>query len=186
MQVWDEEEARLRAILNNAGQAYRHKRFQGDFWRAGAMALLCVGLPAAFLLGTTLGAKSEPLTGTIRVIDGDTLWHYPCQKGEGCKPEKIRLLDIDAPESFRSACEAELIAGLRAKARVHELLAGQPITIERCDQHGDRCQDRFGRTLARIHIPAGELGALLLKDGLALPYVPGKKTERTAKWCGNG
>ena len=131
-----------------------------------------------------LPASAEELTGRIHVVDGDTLWHYDCALGEKCKPEKIRLLDIDAPESFRSACEGELIAGLRAKARLLELVSKRPVSIIRCEEHGDRCEDRFGRTLARIKTPEGEVGAILLKEGLALRYVPRSKKDRNAHWCG--
>ena len=127
-------------------------------------------------------APAEELTGRLQVIDGDTVWHYAPNERT---PEKIRLLDIDAPESHRSACEAELVAGLRAKARLLELLQLRPVTIERCDRHGEACEDRFGRTLARIRNGAGdEVGAVLIRERLALPYVPGRKAERNAHWCG--
>lgn len=140
--------------------------------------LIIAALLAAF------PASAEDLAGRIHVVDGDTLWHYDCGLGERCKPEKIRLLDIDAPESFRSKCEAELVAGLRAKARLLELVSQRPVSITRCEEHGDRCEDRFGRTLARITTPKGEVGAILIREGLALPYVAGKKAERNAHWCG--
>lgn len=125
-------------------------------------------------------AAAEPLEGRIVVIDGDTVWHYSVR---GERPEKIRLLDIDAPETHGSKCEAELAAGYRAKARLVELLAQRPVSITRCGDDG-RCTDRFGRTLARISTPGGEVGAILLREGLALPYVPGRKAERAAHWCG--
>lgn len=130
-------------------------------------------------------ASAEPLGGRIQVIDGDTIWHYDCDVGRRCKPEKIRLLDIDAPESHRSACERELIAGLRAKARLLELVSLKPVSIIRCEEHGQECEDRFGRTLARIRLADGrEAGAVLIGEGLALKYVPGRKKDRNAHWCG--
>lgn len=137
---------------------------------------------AALALCAASAVRAETLDGTIRVIDGDTLWHYP--PGQRRDPEKIRLLDIDTPESFRSSCDAELVAGLRAKARLLELVNNRPVEIIRCESHGGDCQDRFGRTLARIRTPAGDVGGVLLKEGLALPYVPGRKAERNAHWCG--
>lgn len=186
MQVWDDHddmaafENRLREVKRTiARQRHRRRRarFLRDFLIAGASFVLVLGI-------TVLTAKSEELHGRLHVIDGDTVWHYGCARGEGCKPEKIRLLDIDAPESFRATCEGELVAGLRAKARLVELLAARPVRIERCDEHGDRCEDRFGRTLARLHTPAGEVGSILMREGLALKYEPGRKAERTARWCG--
>lgn len=134
------------------------------------------------LLASVALVSAEPLEGRIQVIDGDTIWHY---EPRARTPEKIRLLDIDAPESHRSSCERELIAGLRAKARLLELVSVKPVSIERCAIHGGDCEDRFGRTLARIRLADGrEAGAVLISEGLALPYIPGKKAERNAHWCG--
>lgn len=139
------------------------------------LTALCLGLSSAV-------AAQEILHGRIQVIDGDTVWHYPPRSK---KPEKIRLVDIDAPESHRASCEKELIAGLRAKARLLELVSARPVTIERCDVHGQACDDRFERTLARIRNADGrEVGTVLIAEGLALPYVPGRKAERNTHWCG--
>jgi endonuclease YncB( thermonuclease family) len=154
--------------------------------RLNRLAIFGVGFTAGWLAATALmvgvsAARAETLTGRVQVIDGDTVWHYPTSRSES---EKIRLLDIDAPETTRPSCERELIAGLRAKARLAELLQRRPLRIERCDEHGEPCEDRFGRTLARLHTPAGEVGAILLREGLALKYEPGRKAERNAHWCG--
>lgn len=152
-------------------------------WSIFALGFTTGWIAATALVISVSAARAETLTGRLHVIDGDTVWHYATPRSE---PEKIRLLDIDAPESTRTACERELIAGLRAKARLAELLQLRPVHIERCDEHGDRCEDRFGRTLARLHTPAGEVGAILLREGLALKYEPGRKAERNAHWCGGG
>lgn len=176
MEVWHDPDECLRAVRMSPRQR-RRRRFARDFLIAGASFALVLGI-------TVLTARAETLDGRLHVIDGDTVWHYDCPRGGGCKPEKIRLLDIDAPESFRSACEGELVAGLRAKARLVELLRQRPVRIERCNEHGDRCEDRFGRTLARLHTPAGSVGLILMREGLALQYVAGAKAARTAHWCG--
>jgi endonuclease YncB( thermonuclease family) len=139
-------------------------------------------LAFAVVIGVRV-SRAEELTGRLQVIDGDTIWHY---SGPRSAPEKIRLLDIDAPETSRTSCERELIAGLRAKARAAELLLARPVRIERCNQHGQDCEDRFGRTLARIHTGQGEIGAILLREGLALKYEPGRKATRNAHWCRTG
>ena len=127
----------------------------------------------ALLLAAVLAAApagAETVDGSrIVIIDGDTV-----QLGR----ERIRLLDIDAPESFRSACEAELVAGLKAKERLRALLDGQDVTIERDGR------DRFGRTLARLFTEDGDVGEILLTERLALRYVPGRRAERVAHWCG--
>ncbi len=127
----------------------------------------------ALLLAAVLAAApagAETIDGSrIVIIDGDTV-----QIGG----ERIRLLDIDAPESFRSACEAELVAGLQAKERLRALLDGQDVTIERDGR------DRFGRTLARLFTEDGDVGEILLSERLALRYVPGRRADRVDHWCG--
>lgn len=173
MQVWHEEPEPV---------LYTHAATKRHFWRGFQVGAALIGGVALVVIFAN-SCRAEDLTGRVQVIDGDTVWHYAAGVRQ---PEKIRLLDIDAPESFRATCEAELIAGLRAKARLAELLMAKPVHIERCDEHGDRCEDRFGRTLARLHTPAGEVGAILMREGLAVKYEPGRKSERTAKWCGNG
>lgn len=116
-------------------------------------------------------ARAETVDGSrIVIVDGDTV---ALPGGE-----RIRLLDIDAPESFRSACEAELVAGLKAKERLRALVAGRAVTVERDGT------DRYRRTLARLRTAQGDVGQILLREGLALRYVPGRRAERTAHWCG--
>lgn len=110
---------------------------------------------------------AEPL----RVIDGDTVV---------IDREIIRLLDIDAPETFKHRCPAELEAGRAAKVALEALVAGKRVTIER---HGT---DRYRRTLARISTPAGDVGARLMRQGHAIPWKPGPEEwlKRERKWCG--
>lgn len=124
-------------------------------------------MPLLTIIVCAAVCTAEPL----RVIDGDTL---------AIGRETIRLLDIDAPETFKHRCPAELEAGRAAKVALEGLIAGQRVTIER---HGT---DRYRRTLARITAPAGDVGAALLKQGYAIQWKPGaeewKKRER--KWCG--
>lgn len=137
--------------------------FMLSFTRRAAIALV--------LALSMAPAHAETIDGSrIVIIDGDTV---ALPGGE-----RLRLVEIDAPESYRSACEAELVAGLKAKERLRSLIAGQPISIER---HGP---DVYRRTLARLSSPQGDVGAVLLAEGLALRYVPGRKAKRTAHWCG--
>lgn len=117
-------------------------------------------------------AAAETVDGrSVVIIDGDTI---------ALGRERIRILNIDAPESFRSRCEAELAAGLRAKARLADLLRAGGISIER---HG---HDRYGRTLARIGTASGlDAGEVLVAEGLALPWTAGAVAwqHRYDHWC---
>ncbi|WP_053239597.1 thermonuclease family protein [Pleomorphomonas koreensis] len=108
----------------------------------------------------------------LRVVDGDTVV---------LRTETLRLLHIDAPETFHPRCPAELERGLKAKAALERILTGARITVER---HGT---DRYRRTLARIGTDAGDVGDMMLKSGHAVRYEPGRQAyeERERTWCGN-
>jgi endonuclease YncB( thermonuclease family) len=126
-------------------------------------------LAAALTLAATVSAFADP---AIIIIDGDTL---------NIAGERIRLVDIDAPESFRSRCENELIAGLAAKARLRELVDSGPITVTRTGR------DRYRRTLARIAAGTVDIGQALVTEGHALRWQPGSeaKLARLRAWCGD-
>ncbi|WP_167369048.1 thermonuclease family protein [Methylobacterium brachiatum] len=125
-------------------------------------------------------ARSETLDGTrIIILDGDTV-ALPCVVvTRGCA-EKIRFTAIDAPKVFHPSCDAELQAGLRAKERVAQLARGNPVEVVRTGATG-----RYGRTLGDLSVRAGIVGTILAREGLALPYQPGReeKEGRTRHWC---
>lgn len=138
---------------------------------------LLIGLVAGLVVGWAAGARAETIEGgRIAIIDGDTV---ALPGGE-----RIRILNIDAPESHRPRCEAELVAGLAAKAALRDLLAG-PVDAARCEPSG-RCLDRYGRTLARLIGPGGDIGESLIRAGHALPWAPGAQASaaRLKIWCG--
>lgn len=128
---------------------------------------------AALVVLSPLAAAADPVDGDrIVIIDGDTV---ALPSGE-----RVRLIDIDAPESFRSRCEAELRLGLAAKARLAQLLRGQPVEIER------HRQDRYRRTLAFVRVGGVSVGQVLVSEGLAQPWKSGAqaKAARLVIWCG--
>lgn len=142
--------------------------------------LFLVGVVTAAFMVLATGCHAETLAGaTIRVIDGDTV---ALPAVGPAKPEHIRLLDIDAPEISHPRCAAEIDPANRATARLRALLEAGPVTVER---HG---HDRYARTLARLWTDKGEAGAILMAEGLALPYAPGPDAwrARAAHWCGEG
>lgn len=112
------------------------------------------------------------------IIDGDTV---------AIGGERIRLLNVDAPESFRPRCERELVAGLRAKERLAELLRAGYVWIER------QGQDRYRRTLARLLLVQAssgaprDVGAILVSEGLAVLWQSGRAAWewRRRHWCGD-
>ena len=130
------------------------------------------GFGVLLALALALPASAETFDGRRAVIiDGDTL---------ALGSERIRLLNIDAPESFRSRCERELVMGLKAKERLAALARSGPLEVER---HG---QDRYRRTLARVYGGGRDLGQVLVQEGLALPWRDGPeaRADRLRHWCG--
>lgn len=75
-------------------------------------------------------ATYEPVYGNkIIKIDGDTV-ALPCPTiGVGCT-EKVCFLDIDAPKTFHPDREEGLKLGLKAQARLAQLLRGQTVYVE--------------------------------------------------------
>jgi micrococcal nuclease len=122
------------------------------------------------LLAISLGAVSpagamEFCAGTKRftcVVDGDTFW---------LKGEKIRIMDIDAPE-MGGACLEEREKSASAAARLAELLSSGEIELER---HG---QDFHKRTLAIVIVEGLDVSRVLIDEELALPW-SGKREV----WC---
>ncbi len=101
-----------------------------------------------------------------RVIDGDTI---------ELAGERIRILDIDTPETFRSQCDAEQQLGELAAARLAALLQGREIRLER------QGEDRYGRTLAHVYVDERSVGEILIAEGYAVRY-----DRRRHDWCGPG
>jgi endonuclease YncB( thermonuclease family) len=140
---------------------------------------------AVALLTFTLAAPAaaETVDGdAITVIDGDTII-LPCDPARGiwrhCG-ERVRLIGIDTPEiGTHARCPAEAEVGTRAATRLRELLAGGPVEVDRVDR------DRWGRTLARITGPGGDVEAAMLAAGLALPWRAGRAAwaNRCRHWC---
>lgn len=103
--------------------------------------------------------------GTNCVVDGDTIWY---------QGDKIRIADIDAPETHPPGCAREAELGTAATNKLQSLLNVGAFSIERID----RDTDRYGRQL-RILTRGGEsIGGMLVDDGLARWYEGGRRP-----WC---
>ena len=111
------------------------------------------------MLAIALAIAVCPLHGprVTCVVDGDTVW---------IAHEKIRLVDIDAPE-MDGKCQAERALAIRARDRLAVLINAGSIRIER------QGQDKYGRTLARL----GDVGEQLIREGLA------SRWPKRKDWC---
>jgi endonuclease YncB( thermonuclease family) len=88
----------------------------------------------------------------------------------------VRLADIDTPEIFSAKCSAEKARGERAMHRLQELLNAGPIQVAAVVGGPDK--DRYGRSLRVVVRDGRSLGAVLVSEGLARPWVGARQP-----WC---
>ena len=100
------------------------------------------------------------------VIDGDTIRYGGV---------KIRLEDIDAPETFSPKCASEAARGRQATRRLLELMNAGPFRLV----SGGRDEDRYGRKLRVIQRNGRSVGDTLIAEGLARRWDGARRS-----WCG--
>lgn len=100
------------------------------------------------------------------VVDGDTFYF---------RGEKIRVADINTPETHSPDCEQEARLGEEARFRFLELLNSGPVAIVR---RGARDIDRYGRQLRVVMRHGHSLGDDLIAEGLARRW-----SGRRGSWC---
>lgn len=99
------------------------------------------------------------------VIDGDTFWY---------RGQKIRIADINTPETSDPKCAAEAELGARATARLAQLLNAGAFSLE----SADRSHDQYGRALFTVTRGGETVGSALVREGLAEEW-RGYRRE----WC---
>ncbi|MDB5700643.1 MAG: thermonuclease family protein [Sphingomonadales bacterium] len=92
--------------------------------------------------------------GTNCVVDGDTFW---------IDGEKVRIADIDAPETHPSRCREEKALGEAATERLHALLNAGSFELTSIS----RDTDRYGRKLRVVVRHGFSIGKELVTEGLA-------------------
>ena len=169
--------------------AFRRKKKRkpmGGFWKLsgiGVAAGIVIGLALPYLpplpsVPQMIGQTSSPSErgpaqfglcftggGVNCVVDGDTFW---------MDGERIRIADIDAPETHPPRCAAEADLGQRATLRLRELLNDGPVELETAD----RDLDQYGRKLRIITRNGESLGLRLVQEGLARNW-----TGSRQPWC---
>src|SRR5205085_322967 len=101
------------------------------------------------------------------VVDGDTFWY---------RAEKIRIADINAPETGHPSCPFEARLGAEATQALLGLLNAGPFTLAPWTDGRDR--DRYGRLLRVVSRGGTSLGLALQRQGLAEPW-----RGRRGNWC---
>lgn len=104
--------------------------------------------------------------GVNCVVDGDTIW---------LRGEKIRIADVDAPETHQPRCQAEADLGRRATLRLLDLVNEAPFIVK---QSGARDEDRYGRKLRVLVRDGRSLGDQLVVEGFARPWGGARRP-----WC---
>ncbi len=102
---------------------------------------------------------------TTCVVDGDTFW---------LNGEKVRIADINAPETHSAGCAEEQALGDKATRRLINLLNAGPFELVT----EGRATDRYGRALRVVRRAGQSLGGELVREGLAEPW-----RGRRSDWC---
>lgn len=114
--------------------------------------------------------RPMPLCGSAKrvncIVDGDTLW---------LDGEKIRIVNIDAPE-IDGRCRAESVRAANATQVLARLVSNRPLRLERDGT------DRYGRTLASVVTPDGDVGSALVARRMAVHWRGRREPAET--WCG--
>lgn len=98
-------------------------------------------------------ARGPAVIGTATVVDGDTL---------RIGGETFRLQGIDAPELAQTC--GNWPAGEEARRALQRMVDRQAV---RCERMGT---DRHGRTTAHCYAGESDLGAALVRSGMAFAY----------------
>jgi micrococcal nuclease len=102
---------------------------------------------------------------TTCVVDGDTFW---------LDGQKVRIADINTPETHSPACPAERALGEAATRRLAALLNAGAFELV----PAGRDRDRHGRLLRVVTRGGRSLGDRLVAEGLAEPW-----QGRRGSWC---
>ncbi len=143
-------------------------------------------LLAALVLAPTSGsgALAEPIAPSrITVIDGDTI------RVDRRQPD-VRLVGLNAPETFRPDCRAERTLGYAASRRLRQIVSRGSLDLNpvRCacpgGTHGTEACN-YGRSCAVLKANGEDVAAVLIREGLAVPLVCGAVScPPTPKpWC---
>jgi len=103
--------------------------------------------------------------GTNCVVDGNTFYFGG---------DKVRIANIDAPETHPPRCASEARLGAAATHRLRDLLNAGDVTLSRID----RDEDGYGRKLRNVAVGGADVGAVLVGEGLARDYKGGRRS-----WC---
>ena len=114
------------------------------------------GLPEAYAgeSRAPVASAAREVSGVVtRVSDGDTIW---VQDAKGLR-HKIRMLDIDAPESTQTF-------GGESTARLKSLIGGKTVKVTYYET------DKYGRLLGTVWLGGEDVNLKMVAEGMAWCY----------------
>jgi micrococcal nuclease len=159
--------------------------------------ILCIGFGASmFGLSSTVersqlanldnATSGQPSAAQMKftITDGDTI-----RLSNGTR---VRLVGYNTPEKFEPMCQAEAELGHRASDRLKELVdraSATQVNLVACSckpgtEGTKRCN--YGRSCGRLEVDGREVGQILIREGLAVPFVCGATgcPPTPRPWCG--
>ncbi|MBI5106814.1 MAG: thermonuclease family protein [Solirubrobacterales bacterium] len=127
---------------------------------AAVLALLGAGCDASTLTATTRPSGGALEGRVVKVVDGDTI---RVDLG-GPKPERVRYIGIDTPESVKPGTPVQCYAKA-ASAANERLVGGRRVRLVLDVEE----RDRYGRLLAYVYAGSRFVNAELVRGGYALP-----------------
>ena len=101
-----------------------------------------------------------------------------------------RLVGFNAPETRNAACDRERLLGDRATERLKALVAAGDLRLTKVacacrpgTEDTNACN--FGRSCAILRVRGRDVGAILIAEGLAVPFVCGLTScpPTPRPWC---
>ena len=155
------------------------------------VAALCALVAALFLFGGLNSTTFSNIPSSafhalgrsaISVTDGDTI------RLDG---RAVRLVGFNSPETYRADCEREQQLGDRAARRLKQLVAtgnmdfaAVPCSCPPGAEGTSECN--FGRACGILRASGNDVGAILISEGLAVPFRCGATScpHLPRPWCG--
>lgn len=135
---------------------------------------LIFGVLAVIAARLDYDGAATRFNGPLTAIDGDTL------SADG---QRLRLSGMDAPELAQTCLAADgrqWSCGKLARRRLAGLARQDDLTCE-----GNR-HDRYGRLLVQCQQAGGDIGAVLVREGLAVAYGSYRAEEKVAREAASG
>lgn len=109
-------------------------------------------------------------SGHTKIVDGDTI---------RIGSERVRLTDYDAPELFSPRCKHEKRLAELARDRLQAILPQLSLEFVPC------ATGNYGRACARATLGGKPLADLMIREGLAAPYLCSEhRCPPHRNWCG--